>query len=171
MSEFGAGILGEGRLVAQFLVKSAEKFKQGLVQAPDYAIASLERAINFLDKISDYNVLDALSVDQLNELSSVVTSIRQGAVEVLMYASMAIDPSDPEAMEKLEKIQELSFEVIEKSVQAQAMIVITIMAKQMGEHAEDVAEKFGPFNPSPIVHKDIVESARKDIANGDFGKP
>lgn len=171
MSEFGAGILDEGRLAAQFLFKSAEKFKQGLVQAPDYAIASLERAINFLDRISDYNVLYALSVDQLNELSSVVTSIRQGAVEVMMYASMSIDPSDPQAMEKLEKIQKLSIEVIEKSVQAQAMIIITIMAKEMGEHAKDVAEKLGPFEPSPIVQKEILESALKDAARGDFGKP
>lgn len=171
MSEFGAGILDEGRMAAQFLVKSAEKLKQGLVQAADYTIASLERAINFLDKISDYNVLSAMTVDQLVELSSVVSSIRQATVEVLISASMSIDPSDPEAMEKLEKIHKLSVEVIEKSAQAQSMIAITIFAKKMGEHAEDVAEKFGPLGPSPIVHKDIVESAMKDIERGDFGKP
>ena len=102
MSGFRNGVIGDGVAAATFLGISLNKMQNKKYNAVEYSIAALERASDYLDKISDFGVLVELSVSELQNLNSIVSTIQHTAVQLLMQASAMVDPSDPDAMEKLE---------------------------------------------------------------------
>ena len=171
MSTEETAVFADGRLAINFLAISAGKLNAKRYNSIDYAIASLERASAYLDDISDFEALTKLSVEELENLNSVVNSIRHGAMNVLAKASASLDAGDPESAAALEKIRMLAIQVIEKSVYANTMISLAIFAKKAGVESELLKRELTPFDPRPTVYEDLASAALQAYEKGEYQKP